>query len=283
MARLAPGWWTRRTPAERRHLLARTGLVAAALVVLVAIPAWIALRPAFMERFPAFGTAHETWSGSLHARVSCQECHVEPGIVPQALYGARMLGEFYLSLAPLDRSPDVLTTPSNDACNRCHMELRTVSTSGDLLIPHRAHVEMLGMECVECHMHLVHEPGPHGASTPPMDSCLVCHDGETAKAECSACHTDKDPPDTHLEPEWVFEHASVVDESCDACHAWTERWCADCHSVRPASHGDDWRARHRFRVEERRNCEACHDGEFCIRCHGLVPSLNYDSSITLVR
>ena len=283
MRRPAPRWWTRSTPAEKRHLLARAGLVALAAVVLVAIPAYLALQPAFMERYAEYGVAHETWSESLHARVSCQQCHVPPGVLTQTVYGARMLGEFYLSLAPVNREPDLLGTPTNEACYRCHMDLRTVSPSGDLNIPHRAHVEMLGMECVECHDFLVHEVSPEGKSTPSMGGCLTCHDDETAKDECSACHTDKDPPDTHLEAEWVFAHPAAVDESCTGCHEWTEQWCADCHAVRPVSHGDDWRAQHRFRVESHRNCEACHEGDFCIRCHGLVPSLNYDSSITLVR
>ena len=283
MGARAPRWWAQRTPAEKRHFVARTGLIVLAVVVLVAIPAYLALQPAFLERFPAYENVYLTWHESTHADVSCQRCHVRPGILPQAWYGARMLGEFYVALAPTSRQPDLLGTPTNEACDSCHTDLVTVSPSGDLRIPHRAHVEMLAMECVACHDYVVHEVNAEGTHTPTMESCLTCHDGEVAKSDCVACHTDKDPPDTHLEAEWIYEHAVTEDESCNACHEWTERWCADCHAVRPDSHGEDWRAQHRFRVEERRNCEACHTGEFCIRCHGLVPSLNYDSSITLVR
>jgi len=284
MRRLAPRWWTRRTPSERRHLLARAGLMLLTAIVLVGIPTYLALRPAFLERFGRYETAYATWSESLHSGVPCQRCHIEPDLLAQTAYAARMLGEFYISLAPTSHEPELLQTPTNDACNECHMTLRTVSPSGDLNIPHRAHVEMLGMACVDCHSHLVHEPGPHGKNTPAMAACLTCHDGTTAKADCSACHTDKDPPDTHLDAEWVFEHpAAAVDDGCTSCHEWTENWCGDCHAKRPESHGDDWRAQHRFRVETHRNCEACHTDEDCIRCHGLVPPLNYDSSITLVR
>ena len=285
MGRFTPRSWARRTPSEKRQAAARGGLVVFALVVLVAIPAYLGSRPAFMERYPAYEHAYVTWSDSLHARVSCQQCHVPPGVIARTAHGARMLGEFYLSFAPVHREPDLLGTPTNDACDRCHMELRTVSPSGDLLIPHRAHVEMLGMECVECHDFVVHEPGPNGTSTPTMAGCMTCHDGDVAKSDCSACHTDKDPPDSHFEPAWLVVHADAdaEDETCTTCHEWTERWCADCHAVRPDSHGEEWRAEHRYRVEAHRNCEACHEGSFCIRCHGIVPALNYDSSLTLVR
>ncbi|HET6498087.1 MAG TPA: hypothetical protein VFH17_03430 [Coriobacteriia bacterium] len=283
MRRFAPRWWTVRTPAEKRYVLLRAGLVVLAGVVLVGVPGYLASRPQFMERYPGLETAYRTWSGSLHSSVSCQECHVTPGVVPRAVYAARMLGEFYISLAPVTHEPGLLGTPTNEACNECHMELRTVSPAGDLNIPHRAHVEMLGMACVDCHEYVVHEPGPHGANTPSMQDCLSCHDGVTADDDCAACHTDKDPPDTHFEPQWVFGHSKVADEGCNECHDWTENWCGDCHAQRPASHGDDWRAVHGDRVETRRNCEVCHTGEFCVRCHGIVPPLNYDSSVTLVR
>ncbi|MBE0417099.1 MAG: hypothetical protein IBX63_04995 [Coriobacteriia bacterium] len=282
MRRLLLRGWTDRTPAEKRHFAARVGLVVLALVVLVVIPAYLASKPSFMQRYAAFEPAYETWTESLHDRVSCQQCHVPPDLPARALYTTRMFGEFYLSLVLPAREPALLGTPTNEACSRCHMELRTVSPSGDLNIPHRAHVEMLGMDCVECHGYLIHEVSAEGSHTPPMAGCLTCHDGETAKRECSACHTDKDQPDTHLEPDWVFAHPAAEDESCNRCHGWTEHWCVDCHAVRPASHGEDWRAQHRFRVENHRNCEACHVGSFCVRCHGRVPSLNYDSTITLV-
>jgi hypothetical protein len=260
-----------------------SALVALAVLVLVGVPTYLALRPSFMERYDKYEEPYATWSESTHSEVACRRCHIKPGIVAQTAYAARMLGEYYLSLAPIAREPDLLQPPSNEACNRCHMDLRTVSPSGDLNIPHRAHVDMLGMRCVQCHSHLVHEPGPHGTNTPSMEGCLTCHDGTTAKADCSACHTDKDPPDTHLQATWLVEHGAAADESCSSCHEWTEGWCGDCHAKRPRSHGEDWRARHRYGVEEHRNCEVCHTGEDCIRCHGIVPPLNLDPSVTLVR
>lgn len=275
--RFAPAFLTRRTPAERRWLYARAALVPLALVVLVVLPAYLAQRPVFMERYPAFERPYTTWSGSLHSDVACQQCHVPPAFGARTGYIARMFSEFYISLVSPGREPALFAPPTNDACNRCHMEDRTVSTSGDLLIPHRAHVEMLEMECVECHDFVLHESTPDEPHTPPMSGCLTCHDGQTAKADCAACHTDKDPPDTHFEADWLeVHHLAAADDGCTTCHEWTEHWCEDCHSIRPDSHVEEWRALHRDVVAARqpRNCEACHAEEFCVRCHAFRPPLN---------
>lgn len=265
--------------------IARIGLVALGVTVLLALPAYLGLRPEFIERYPAFEEPYDTWSTSLHADVACRRCHVEPGFVSQVAFGARMFGEFYASLVLPARQPALFGVPANAACNQCHMDLRTVSPSGDLNIPHRAHVEMLGMECVECHDFSLHESRPESPSTPPMTGCLNCHDGEVAKDDCAACHTDKDPPDSHFESDWLAAHAqAAVDDGCTSCHEWTAHWCAECHAVRPESHGEGWRAEHRTVVagSEPRNCEACHEGPFCVRCHGVVPSLNFDPTLRLV-
>lgn len=266
----------------RRRLLLRGGVVLLAVLVLAVAPALLAAQPSFFKRFSAYAPAYESWATSTHASISCRQCHIEPGIVARSTHSARMLGEFYLAFLPISHEPELLGRPVNDACLMCHMDLRTVSTKGDLNIPHRAHIDMLEMECVDCHDHLVHEPGPHGATTPSMAGCLTCHDGEMAKSDCAACHTDKDPPETHLTGEWLIAHATAPVEECATCHDWTENWCSDCHAKRPVSHGDDWRATHRLAVEINRNCEACHQSPHCIRCHGIVPSLNLDPPLTPV-
>lgn len=274
-----------RSPAVnvKRRVVIGAAMVTFALLVFIAVPAHLAWQPGFIERYPGLEFAYDTWAESLHSTVACQECHVPPGIRSQVGYGTRMLGEYYLSIVLSSHEPDRFERPVNEACLKCHMDLRTISPSGDLNIPHRAHIEALGMDCVECHGFVVHEMNAEGRHTPLMADCLTCHDGETAKNECAACHTDKDPPETHFEVEWVFSHARVVDEGCNTCHDWAEDWCADCHAARPASHGDDWRAQHRYRVESNRNCEACHEGPFCFRCHGEVPELNFDPSLEIVR
>lgn len=267
---------------RRKRLLIRVGIAGVALVGLVLLPGYLATRPAFLERYARMGGAFETWSDSAHAKVPCQRCHVAPGFVAQRTYDAKMLGEFYLSIVMPSREPELFRKPSNAACSSCHIDLRTVSPRGDLNIPHRAHVSVLRLDCVKCHNYLVHKASPEGKHVPRMADCLRCHDGKTAKSQCSACHTDKNEPLTHRAADWLVVHPSRADAKgadCNRCHKWTARWCSNCHEQRPRSHGNDWRSRHGDRVAVRRNCEACHAAPFCVRCHGEVPGLNFDPAL----
>ena len=143
----------------------------------------------FFGRVPSLSKKYETWSTSTHVEAGCEGCHVPPNAVARTTYRVRMVGEFYLSLVFRSREPKVFGTPTNEACLACHNDLRTVSPKGDLQIPHRAHVTVLKMKCVECHNYVVHEKSPEGKNTPPMAGCLRCHDGDTAKNGCTVCHT----------------------------------------------------------------------------------------------
>ncbi|MBI5231460.1 MAG: hypothetical protein HY876_04760 [Coriobacteriales bacterium] len=271
------------SPARRRLLAFISAAVGAVLVILV-IPGYLGSRPGFFLRFDSTRSAYESWSESVHAKVGCEGCHVPPDSAARALYSVRMAGEFYLSFAAPSRQPAVLNEPRSGACSRCHVDLRSVSPSGDLNIPHRAHVEVLKIPCVRCHAHLVHEKSPEGKHTPRMATCLECHDGKQAKDACSTCHTEKSAPKTHTARDWVIVHSQkAMTTDCAKCHGWTEDWCAECHSRRPRSHAGRWRTTHREKVESRRNCEACHAAGFCVKCHGEVPRLNFDPALKLVK
>ncbi|MDP2233343.1 MAG: cytochrome c3 family protein [Actinomycetota bacterium] len=269
--------------AARRRLLVRAGIVALVFTAVVIVPAYISLQPRFLQRYPNLNPEYRTWSTSVHAKVRCQACHVPPELTAQSAYGVRMLGEFYLSAVLRSRELKILSTPTNAACSSCHIDLRTVSPSGDLNIPHRAHVGVLKLKCVRCHEYLVHEKSPEGKHAPRMTGCLTCHDGRQAKNACSTCHTDKGAPVSHRSPEWVVVHPlKQKNLDCKKCHAWTGNWCAECHSRRPKSHVAKWRSKHPLQVKARRNCEACHEAPFCIRCHGEVPQLNFNPALKLV-
>lgn len=269
---------------RRKRVLARVGVVTLLVALFVIIPGYIALQPKFLQRYERLGGAYDSWSTSAHASVPCRRCHVSPKPLDQAKYAATMLGEFYLSAVLPSRQPALFKKPTNQACLSCHIDLRTVSPSGDLNIPHRAHVTVLKMRCVQCHNFLVHRTNPQGKHTPAMAGCLRCHNGRTAKKDCSACHTNKVKPLSHRTDDWLVVHADQKDLSeCIKCHKWsTDQWCSHCHAQRPASHGSDWRAKHPAQVAKHRNCEACHVASFCIRCHGKVPSLNFNPALRLV-
>jgi hypothetical protein len=255
-----------------------------AVLVVAVLPGYLAAQPGFFKRFPTLTEKYEPWSSSTHVEAGCEGCHVPPKPLDRGVYRVRMVGEFYRSLMSRRTEPGVFATPTNAACLACHSDLRSVSPKGDLQIPHRAHVTILAMDCVECHNYLAHEPSPEGKHTPPMVECLRCHDGDTAKDACSACHTAKAAPASHGTDEWLVLHAAdSTDPECVTCHKWKDDWCADCHRDRPRSHGEDWRALHGEAVERHRSCEACHESVFCVRCHGEVPQLNYDPTLELVQ
>lgn len=273
-----------RAAETRRRALAQAGALAALVLILVVVPGYISSRSGFLSRYPALEAQHKTWSTSVHAQVPCIHCHVEPRLANRALYRARMLVGFYVSLVSRAGTPVSFPSPANDACSSCHIDLRTVSPSGDLNIPHRAHVSVLKLACVKCHANLVHAPSPEGKHTPRMALCLTCHDGQQAKNACSTCHTRKNVPRSHRGKDWVVVHPKMQGEiDCEKCHGWTRDWCAECHRRKPASHGLDWRAKHRIKVARHRNCEACHEAPFCIRCHGEVPAKNLDATLKFVR
>lgn len=285
-------WWgivarrsgfARLNPVVRRALL--LGIAAGlAIFLVVFVPAYVATQPGFFARYPHLASRVETWRTSVHANVGCQECHAQPGFFPQTAFAARMVGELYLSLLPTSRTPDVFPPPTNAACQQCHIELRAVSPSGDLNIPHRAHVEVLKLQCVRCHKFLVHELSPEGSHHPRMIACLNCHDGRQAKNSCSTCHTQKAAPPSHAAKDWVIVHPTMQGKiDCAKCHGWTANWCQECHSRRPRSHDAKWRTNHPVAVKTHRDCEVCHTADFCIRCHGTVPKLNFNPALRLVR
>lgn len=270
-------------PRTRRPAV-RLGIAALVIAVLVIVPGYYALQPGFLMRYADLSAPVETWSASTHADFTCQSCHVPPALTSQAAYSARMLGEFYLSLVSPGRRLDVFVPPTSASCEHCHVELVTTSPKGDLIIPHRAHVDVLRLPCVKCHAFLVHEKSPEGKHTPPMAACLTCHDGTQAKSSCVTCHTAKAAPDSHKAADWLVVHpAQQQTGDCATCHGWTKDWCADCHARRPPSHTTKWRSTHALAVKVSRNCENCHTADFCVRCHGDVPRLNYDPAIKLVQ
>lgn len=268
---------------KRRRLLIAS-VVAVGVALLVVAPGMLATQGIYLERFAGLGAKYRTLATSTHRDAGCMDCHSRPGLFARAVDTVRMSGGFYVSLVMPSRAASTFPVPTNAACLACHTDLRTVSPSGDLKIPHRAHVEILKMACVQCHDFLVHEKSPEGDHNPPMAGCLTCHNGDTAKSSCPTCHTSKDAPASHKAKDWLVVHPQqAAGGKCEGCHKWAAHWCADCHSQRPASHGKDWRVKHAEAVRVHRNCEACHAGQFCIRCHGTVPTLNLDPALKLVR
>lgn len=259
--------------AERRRsrlaLLWAAGIAGIAAVLLV-LPVVSTLQPDYYRRYPALGQRMDHWAVSTHSRISCVECHIEPGIPGFFGYAAQAVPAFYSQMLRGANDSNLLKPPSRAACRKCHTSYRTVSPGGDLKIPHKAHVEVLGMECVTCHKDLVHSLNRRGFNRPDMKTCLTCHDGDKASDKCMDCHTQKQTPETHTKPDWLQVHGAAAQTGqCATCHDWTPDYCADCHRKKPASHAGNWKQEHGPAAKLRDGgCIVCHGGErFCKTCH----------------
>lgn len=244
--------------------------LAVVLLILLVLPVVSTLQPGYYRRYPDMGKRVDNWSTSTHSRISCVQCHVHPGVKGLISFAAASIPAFYSQLVQGPNTTNLLQAPSREACQKCHTSYRSVSPGGDLLIPHRAHVQVLHLECVNCHKNLVHSVNHRGFNRPEMRTCLQCHNGVKASDKCVDCHTQKISPDTHKRKDWLQVHGQRNEfQECGTCHEWTPTYCVKCHEKRPASHAGNWKKGHGPEAKKRGpGCLVCHGGEkFCKKCH----------------
>jgi hypothetical protein len=250
-------------------LVAAIGAVV--LIVLIVLPGISMLSPGYYERYPDLHVRMDNWRGSTHARIPCSGCHIEPGVVGYLKFGAKSIPAFYSQLVFGPKPANLFAIPSRAACQKCHTAYRQVSAGGDLLIPHKAHVEALGINCATCHKNLVHSANSQGFNKPEMSACLAsCHNGVKATNQCSKCHTQKQVPPSHKSKDWLTVHSTQVGTvDCGKCHAWSPDYCKQCHSKRPESHAGNWKKLHAVRAKAQgtKGCLVCHKQAFCNKCH----------------
>jgi len=254
---------------KRRRIIA--GLVVAVVVAILVLPGISKIQPRYYERYPSLRPAIALWETSTHARMTCRDCHVNPGLWSHIRFGFEAVPAFYSQLLFGPNDENVFPAPPTESCLSCHTVTRLVSADGDLRIPHAAHITELGVECVDCHLELVHYENPLGLNRPPMTMCMdTCHDGERAGEECVKCHTRKNVPDDHLEPNWLEIHQEESEkQDCGECHAWSPNYCDQCHQERPRSHDEgNFRTLHATRAAvNSEGCMFCHEEADCLQCH----------------
>ena len=246
------------------------GGVVAVVVFLLVLPVFSTLQPRYYERYDNLHVRMDNWRNSTHAKVGCTGCHVNPGPVGFLAFAAKSIPSFYSQLIKGPSESNLFGIPDKAACQKCHTNYRQVSPQGDLLIPHRAHVQVLKMNCAQCHKDLVHSENAKGFNRPEMSTCTEqCHNGVTATSECVKCHTQKQTPDSHKRKDWLAVHSAEVNSvDCGKCHAWTPDYCAECHKKRPPSHVGNWKTDHAVAAKQRgEGCLVCHGEKFCKQCH----------------
>lgn len=257
---------------RRRMRFPLKSALALAVIALLGVPIFSMLQPGYYGRYPDLAARMGNWRQSTHARIPCSGCHVDPGARGYAKFAAKAIPAFYSQLIHGPRPANLLEVPGRSACQKCHTSYRQVSANGDLRIPHRAHVEVLEINCPTCHRSLVHSKNTQGFNSPEMSMCLaMCHDGKKASGKCGDCHTRKHVPDNHRAKDWLQVHSARTESvNCGECHGWTPQFCRECHSKRPKSHVGNWKKNHAPRAKARggKGCLACHEStKFCKRCH----------------
>jgi hypothetical protein len=258
-------------PAKKRFRFPWKLFGALVVIVLLVLPVYSTLQPAYYQRYPSLRVRMADWRASTHSRVPCSGCHVDPGVVGFVSFAARSIPAFYSQLVVGPTSTNLLRVPDSVACEKCHTVFREVSAGGDLRIPHRAHVQVLGIACPVCHRGLVHASNPLGYNQPQMSMCLsTCHNGVRATNQCSKCHTEIQVPPSHKQADWLRIHPTMTKTiNCGRCHAWAPDYCRQCHLKRPASHAGNWKTNHAIaaKAQGTKGCLFCHGSLFCKKCH----------------
>lgn len=236
------------------------------------VPFYITSQNQYCSTCHAMEKYYKTWEASTHGDSDCVQCHMEPGLSNYYYQFVRTNRELYTNLIGETGKSKNYKPPTNELCFTCHTEYREASPSGDLLIPHRAHIKIRNLACIDCHKSLVHFKNVEGRNAPSMTICYKCHDGKRATNECTACHTKKAIPSSHRESDFKEGHGALAEtqgKECAKCHEWTPGYCTECHLKRPVSHGGiEYRTYHKDQAKVReKGCYVCHGKSFCKNCH----------------
>jgi hypothetical protein len=174
---------------------------------------------------------------------------------------------------------------------------------GDIIFSHKTHVGDRSFGCFFCHDTIEQSMASSDKNLPLMEKCMVCHNGQTAPADCALCHRDAADPKALANPrrEIIFSHQNHLarDLVCEKCHPGVASaqvmtqanfpgmfLCMECHDAKKAPsecsvchseaervkrvyHGEGWSHRHKFQgTLEPDRCRLCHVTDTtCEECH----------------
>ncbi len=179
-------------------------------------------------------------------------------------------------------------------------EARVQETPDIPLFSHKAHIEDIGAECVQCHQTLFSESVRGYKVGPSMkEICSQCHNGTDAGSEAIAGFTDDKKYVKATLP--LFSHTSHIQhtEKCNTCHKdiYAElkkiktpppmSLCMECHNnhradanckvchekpekIKPKTHTPRWVYRNghgRDARYDQSKCRECHADRRCNECH----------------
>lgn len=218
-----------------------------------------------------------TAARSVHAEVTCIECHSGTGVWGSVKYLPTLARESLATITNLDVASGVLPART---CDGCHGDPAATPP----LAP--AHSGPRSEDCETCHGDVSHpvlvvpgaalaggrgeNPHPsaytqtHGREAVDQPStCIECHEEDF----CQACHFRE----TYPHPQgWIERHGPAQEEqgpeSCTLCHEPT--FCAGCHGTE-IPHEPDWTAQHWRDLQDApvTPCLTCHVESDCTTCH----------------
>lgn len=238
-------------------------------------------RTANSDRFCAschvMAPAVITAARSVHADVSCIECHSDSGAWGSVRYLPTLAREGLATITGWGVAHGVLSARS---CTSCHGD------PADNPALAAAHTGPRTDDCGSCHGEVSHpivtlpgaparveprkNPHPvaytqiHGAeAVEAPSSCVDCHQEDF----CQACHFRETFPHP---PGWIGEHGPAQERqgpnACTLCHEPT--FCAGCHGTE-IPHEDDWISQHWRDLQDApvTPCLTCHTTSDCSTCH----------------
>jgi nitrate/TMAO reductase-like tetraheme cytochrome c subunit len=189
------------SPGERRVFVVSASVLGVATVGVLLFSAgsfWWTSQPSFCNGCHVMNKYVQTWSASAHQDVNCEKCHLTPGLF--GFLGGKIAGlQVVMNYIRGDYEDYSFSAAvSNASCLQCHrsiMDKNVHDARAGVIVSHRNIVEA-GGKCVSCHSTVAHGDAiPIGSAThPSMQTCLTCHNNDTAPLRCSLCHVGREPP-----------------------------------------------------------------------------------------
>ena len=236
------------------------------------LPVVSMLQPGYYRRYPALGQRMDHWATSTHSKISCAQCHIEPGAKGFLTFAAESIPAFYSQLLQGPTNTNLLKAPSRAACQKCHTSYRRVA-------PERrpAHPAPRARRDAQARMRRLPQ-GPRALAQPPRiqparDGGRASRSVTTATRRATSASTAtparRRPPATRRRTGSRSTGAWPRPKTAATCHDWTPDYCAECHEKRPPSHVGNWKKDHGPLAKQRGDgCLVCHGGEkFCKECH----------------
>jgi nitrate/TMAO reductase-like tetraheme cytochrome c subunit len=254
-------------------VLAAVGILAALMVVFY-VPVQLTSTSGYCTSCHEMKAAGRSWSHSVHAKISCVECHVDPGLWNGVVWRVEEAKNIWASYLNAGKGMTASAhEPGDAACQQCHDIAKLPAVINGIKIPHQAHVGLHNLTCADCHSQASHATPGRSNSTVSMSVCSMCHNGQAAPSACATCHVQAPPSNIHPAGYIVTHGQQAIargEAECLRCHHDKAGFCDACHARQPASHfAGDWQYGHGpAATKDRLSCLGCHDAQtFCQQCH----------------